>query len=101
MHDILSVNKSLAECFNVTHKVVMKWINQYDLPCRKFKCSCCTKYMIDLENFWKWAEQHRRYYQLVLCMIDKNIEALEPAVGKVKKSHMTDQTKENTGQIWK
>lgn len=58
VHDVLSVNK-LAECFNVTHKVVMKWINQYDLPCRKFKCSCCTKYMIDLENFWKWAEQHK------------------------------------------
>lgn len=31
VHDVLSVNK-LAECFNVTHKVVMKWINQYDLP---------------------------------------------------------------------
>ena len=94
VHDILSVNK-LAECFNVTHKVVMKWINQYDLPCRKFKCSCCTKYMIDLENFWKWAEQHKdiinwsRYNCMTL--------ALEPAWVRCEK-FLYDRP--NKGKCW-
>nr|DAV66952.1 MAG TPA: Pyocin activator protein PrtN [Caudoviricetes sp.] len=94
VHDVLSVNK-LAECFNVTHKVVMKWINQYDLPCRKFKCSCCTKYMIDLENFWKWAEQHKdiinwsRYNCTTL--------ALEPAWVRCEKFSYD---RPNKGKYW-
>ena len=51
--------KTLARCFDSDVSVVIRWINKFDLHCRKIKCSNQTRYIIDAEEFWQWAEQHK------------------------------------------
>ena len=44
----------LAEAFHVTRGTVYKWINQKNLKAEKMKG--VSSYIIDQEDFWKWAE---------------------------------------------
>ena len=40
-------------------KVVLRWINKFNLPCKKVVCSNQTRYLIDGNMFWKWAENNK------------------------------------------
>lgn len=51
--------KVVANCFNVDMRVIKRWINEYNLPCKKVVCSNQTRFRIEAEDFWKWAEQHK------------------------------------------
>lgn len=51
--------KTLARCFGSDVAVVIRWINKFELPCKKVKYSNQTRYMIQAEEFWKWADNHR------------------------------------------
>ena len=51
--------KVVAKCFNVDTKVVLRWINKFNLPCKKVVCSNQTRYLIDGNMFWKWAENNK------------------------------------------
>ena len=51
--------KAVARCFNSDVSVVIRWIEKFDLPCRKIKCKTQTRYVIDTEKFWKWAEHNK------------------------------------------
>lgn len=51
--------KAVARCFNSDVSVVIRWIEKFDLPCRKIKCKTQTRYVIDTEKFWKWAENNK------------------------------------------
>ena len=51
--------KVVAKCFNLDTKVVLRWINKFNLPCKKVVCSNQTRYLIDSNMFWKWAENNK------------------------------------------
>lgn len=77
--------KTLAKCFSCDVSVVIRWIEKFDLPCKKVKCSNQTRYLIEVKNFWEWAAQNRdvinwsRYERKSLCpepdWIDRAIES--------------------------
>ena len=54
--DNISV-KIVAQCFNVDHSVVKRWVEKYDLPVNKVTNS--SRRSIDPVQFWKWAENHK------------------------------------------
>ena len=50
----------LAECFSTNTQVIKRWIEKFNLPAIKINDSKHrTRYQIDPENFWKWADGHR------------------------------------------
>lgn len=51
--------KTISKCFNCDVSVVIRWINKLDLPARKIYCDNQTRYIIEAEQFWEWAENHR------------------------------------------
>lgn len=51
--------KTVAKCFNCDVSVVIRWINKLGLPARRIYCDNQTRYIIDAERFWEWAESHR------------------------------------------
>lgn len=51
--------KTIARCFSVDVSVIIRWINKFDLPCRKIECKNQTRYIIDVDKFWKWAETNK------------------------------------------
>lgn len=51
--------KTLAKCFHSDISVIVRWIDKYDLPCKKVKLKNQTRYLIDAAEFWKWAENHQ------------------------------------------
>lgn len=65
--------KILAECFSCKRKVIMKWIQKYDLPCKKVAVDNQVRYLIKTKDFWNWAEEHKdiinwnKYERLSLC----------------------------------
>ena len=51
--------KTIAKAFNCDVSVVIRWIEKLELPCKKFKVSNSTRYLIDPDNFWEWAKNHK------------------------------------------
>lgn len=51
--------RTLARCFNQDIRVVFRWIEKLGLPARKRRVANTLRYLIDVENFWKWAETHK------------------------------------------
>ena len=49
----------VAECFNVTPKVVLRWIEQYNLPCKIIHCKNGNRYSVEVEEFWMWAKANK------------------------------------------
>ena len=39
--------KTLAKCFHSDISVIVRWIDKYDLPCKKVKLKNQTRYLID------------------------------------------------------
>ena len=40
-------------------RTIQRWINKFDLPCKKVELDVYTRYSIDPVEFWKWAETHK------------------------------------------
>ena len=51
--------KVVAKCFGSDVSVVIRWINKFDLSCKKVICGNQTRYLIENEKFWKWAENNK------------------------------------------
>lgn len=51
--------KVVARCFGVDISVVIRWINKFHMPCKKVVCGNQTRYLIESEKFWKWAENNK------------------------------------------
>lgn len=51
--------KTLAKCFHSDIRVILRWIDKFDLPCKKVELDNQTRYSIDPVEFWKWAEKHK------------------------------------------
>ena len=43
--------KVVARCFGSDVSVVIRWINKFDLPCKKVICGNQTRYLIETKNF--------------------------------------------------
>ena len=53
--------KVVAKCFNVDTKVVLRWINKFNLPCKKVVCSNQTRYLIDgniIKYICRWKNKN-------------------------------------------
>ena len=65
--------RQIASAFNCDSRVINRWIDKFDLPCREFMRGKIRYRMIDVSKFWKWAETHKsiipfqKYEQLTLC----------------------------------
>ena len=50
------------------------------MPCKIIKCDTQTRYVIDVEKFWKWAEEHKdiinwsKYEFMSMCPEPKWLE---------------------------
>ena len=51
--------KTISNCFNIDMRVVKRWVEKFDLPCKKVICSNQTRYLIEAETFWEWAKTHK------------------------------------------
>lgn len=52
--------RALADCFSTDVAVVKRWAEKLSLPVIKVKESKNkTRYQVDPEHFWKWADTHR------------------------------------------
>lgn len=59
-HYLDNINaKAVAKCFNCDVSVIIRWIKELDLPTKEIKCNNQTRYSIDPNDFWKWAENHK------------------------------------------
>ena len=56
--DYLSA-KMIAKCFGVDTTVPIRWIEKLGLPAKKVVSETQTRYLIDSEDFWEWAEEHK------------------------------------------
>ena len=56
--DYLSA-KVVARCFGVDISVVIRWINKFGMPCEKRAFGSQTRYFIDIDKFWEWAEKNK------------------------------------------
>ena len=56
--DYLSA-KLIAKCFGLDTTVPIRWIEKLGLPARKVVCGNQTRYLIDPEDFWEWAEEYK------------------------------------------
>ncbi|WP_416145264.1 hypothetical protein [Planococcus koreensis] len=74
--DGISVSE-LAKLLGVTLAKVNNWIAKHGLPLREWSVSSkvTTKY-INLDDFWKWAENHQE--QLYTKLFDKHALGAEP-----------------------
>ena len=51
--------KTISKCFNCDISVILRWIHKYSLPCQKVECKTQTRYLVDITDFWKWAEKNK------------------------------------------
>ena len=51
--------KMIARCFNCDSSVIIKWINNHNLPCRIVQRGQATCRLIDTKEFWKWAKNNK------------------------------------------
>ena len=49
----------LGRCFSTNERAVKRWVEKFNLPAIKVKEPNRTRYQIDPEQFWKWADTHR------------------------------------------
>lgn len=66
--------KTLAQCFNSDVSVVIRWIEKFNLPCKKTFYNNQHRYFIDIDEFWKWAEQNKG----LINWIKYDVESLPP-----------------------
>lgn len=51
--------RTIADCFNCDSRVINRWIDKYNLPCRIVQRGQATCKLIDVKDFWKWAENNK------------------------------------------
>lgn len=51
---------TIAKCFHTQVSVVTQWINKKGLRCKKLNKGNDQKYIIEVEDFWKWAKEHKK-----------------------------------------
>ena len=51
--------RTVASCFNCDSRVINRWIDKYDLPCKLIQRGNATCKLIEAEKFWKWAENNK------------------------------------------
>jgi hypothetical protein len=93
-NNIISANK-LAECFNVTPKVVLRWIEQYNLPCKIIHCKNGNRYSVEVEEFWMWAKANKNVINWT--KYDYMTLALEPEWVRQEKFSCKEP---NKGKAW-
>ena len=51
--------KMLGECFGLSVSVIIRWVNKFGLPAKQVVYPHQTRYLIDMEDFWPWAEKNK------------------------------------------
>ena len=94
----------LAECFSTNTQVIKRWIEKFNLPAIRINDSKHrTRYQIDPEKFWKWADAHRseiNWSGYDLCSILPEPRWVEFEQGRYKtKRHCQNFTENEVVQI--
>lgn len=50
---------TIASCFHHDCEVVIRWVEKHGLQAKKIVLPNQTRYLIDPDEFWKWADTHR------------------------------------------
>lgn len=58
IHDEVHV-KTMARCFDADSRMINRWIDKFELPCKKVKRGNAEFKTIDVKTFWKWAKDHQ------------------------------------------
>lgn len=90
--------RTIAKCFDIDVSVVIRWIEKLNLPATKVRESKNkTRYQIDPEQFWKWADDHRSEinwsrYEICSILPEPRWVEFEKARYKTKRyrQHFTD-----------
>lgn len=90
--------KTIANCFDCDVSVVIRWIQKLHLPCKIVSCSTQTRYLIDPEEFWIWAEKNRnkinwsKYKKMSICPEPKwlNEEIEKYSVGNHRRKYTSE-----------
>ena len=59
-HNVDRLNATnLANCLGIDISVVIRWVTRCGLPCKTIKYNSSNRYIIDVKDFWKWAEKNK------------------------------------------
>lgn len=74
----------LAKALNRQYNCVKTWIVRYDMPAKKkLFCQESRVWVIEYDDFWSWAEQHKELINL--AKMEPNLLGAEPDWAKVKR----------------
>ena len=51
--------RTIARNFNCDSRVINRWIERYNLPCKVVQRGQATCRLVTVDNFWKWAKNHQ------------------------------------------
>lgn len=51
--------KTVAKSFNCDISVIKRWVNKFGLPCRYIQRGSIRCGLINADEFWKWASDHK------------------------------------------
>ncbi len=89
--------RTFAECFGVDNSVVLRWVQKFKMPVTIYRFDNRNHYDIDLDEFWKWAEEHKELINW--SKYECGSLALEPDwVRSEKQMYTIPMTREN-GQV--
>lgn len=70
----------VAEAVGVTHRTVVNWIHNFDLPAtqrrKKYGSEKRYRYSIDPTSFWRWATDHR--HRIPFHLLKRHVILPEP-----------------------
>lgn len=83
----------IAKCLNVNVKAIIRWIEKYGLKATKISYATQTRYLIDADDFWAWAELNKPLvnwanYTLLTILPEPDWVEKERANSHTKRHHM-------------
>ena len=83
----------IAKCLNVNVRVIIRWIEKYGLKATNISYATQTRYLIDAEEFWAWAELNKPLvnwanYTLLTILPEPDWVEKECANSHTKRRHM-------------
>lgn len=83
----------IAKCLNVNVKTIIRWIEKYGLKATKISYATQTRYLIDADDFWVWAELNKPIvnwanYTLLTILPEPDWVEKERANSHTKRHHM-------------
>lgn len=53
--------KTLAACFNSDIRVIKRWKEKFNMPCKTVRRGQAVFFLIDVDKFWIWANKNKQH----------------------------------------